>query len=68
MTDIHELEQAWRDEPGNLNTFFALEERYREAQRWGELIRLFSEGPDDIRATEDFGSRHLDVRRSFEAD
>ena len=61
MTDIKDLERAWEDDPNNLKTYFALEGEYQKSGNWEGLIQLFSNGPETIKTTKDFGTRVIEV-------
>lgn len=55
-TDLNELEILWREQPGNYDTFAALQELYAERGNWRELMRLYQDASSKFGSDPEFGT------------
>ncbi len=64
-TDLRDLENLWRDQPGNYELFISLGESYAEALDWRKLVSLYENASARFGTDPEFGDRLVAQLRSI---
>ena len=64
-TDLRDLENLWRDQPGNYELFISLGESYAEALEWRKLLSLYDASTPRFGSDPEFGNRLVAQLRSI---